>query len=237
MTLYEVLNVSPNADQAQIRKEYRRLAREVHPDMSKLHPEVAKQRFSEIAQAYEILGNADSRRSYDRSLLEPIRSTPNVQYTPPDPSYTYEPRSYEYVKWDRDRIDYEWAAFASRPFAFSSKARSFLSRFEWLFGLGVFVVGVYIFVTEGLEGLMSAPMLFVLTSVDHPEGSINPLIGLGVGEGIAMLIVASMSIHAKLLRRSGHGGQGSITKQADATFTPLVIILGIIGIGVGHFFF
>ncbi|MCI5839090.1 MAG: molecular chaperone DnaJ [Peptoniphilaceae bacterium] len=62
---YEVLNVPKNASNAEIKKQYRRLAKQYHPD---LHPddENAKEKFSEISNAYEILSNDEKRAKYDR---------------------------------------------------------------------------------------------------------------------------------------------------------------------------
>lgn len=61
---YQVLGVPHNASEAIIRKAYRKLARETHPDVNKT-PD-AKARFQEISEAYEVLGDAEKRKRYDR---------------------------------------------------------------------------------------------------------------------------------------------------------------------------
>ncbi len=61
--LYEILGVSRDASQEDIKRAYRRLARELHPDVSE-HPE-SEERFKEIVGAYEILSDAEKRRQYD----------------------------------------------------------------------------------------------------------------------------------------------------------------------------
>ncbi|MFQ3565773.1 MAG: molecular chaperone DnaJ [Aggregatilineales bacterium] len=61
---YEVLGVSRNADKAQIKSAFRRLAREYHPDVS-THPD-AEARFKEINEAYEVLSDDERRARYDR---------------------------------------------------------------------------------------------------------------------------------------------------------------------------
>lgn len=61
---YEVLGVSRSADKNDIKRAFRQLAREYHPDVSS-HPE-AETRFKEINEAYEILSNDEKRARYDR---------------------------------------------------------------------------------------------------------------------------------------------------------------------------
>ncbi|HET9249644.1 MAG TPA: molecular chaperone DnaJ [Actinomycetota bacterium] len=61
--LYEILGVGRDASTEDIRKAYRKLAREFHPDVND-DPE-AEQRFKEVAGAYEILSDADKRARYD----------------------------------------------------------------------------------------------------------------------------------------------------------------------------
>ena len=61
---YEVLGVSPEAPEAEIKKSYRRLARDHHPDANP-GDSGAEERFKELTEAYEILSNPASRRAYD----------------------------------------------------------------------------------------------------------------------------------------------------------------------------
>ncbi len=62
---YELLGVSREASAEDIRKAYRRLAREYHPDVNG-GDETATERFKEINRAYEVLSNEDKRQRYDR---------------------------------------------------------------------------------------------------------------------------------------------------------------------------
>jgi DnaJ-class molecular chaperone len=61
---YEVLGVERGASADQIRKAYRRLARQLHPDMNKA-PDAAK-KFGEVQEAYDVLSEGEKRQAYDR---------------------------------------------------------------------------------------------------------------------------------------------------------------------------
>lgn len=62
---YTLLGVEREASQEEIKKAFRRLARETHPDANPGDPE-AEARFKEVAAAYEVLSNPERRRKYDR---------------------------------------------------------------------------------------------------------------------------------------------------------------------------
>jgi len=70
---YEVLGVSRDADDAAIKKAFRRLARELHPDVNRHDPD-AEDKFKEAAEAYEVLSDSERRATYDRYGREGLRS-------------------------------------------------------------------------------------------------------------------------------------------------------------------
>src|SRR5437763_1829574 len=70
---YDVLGVDRDADEATIKKAFRRLARELHPDVNKNDPQ-AEDKFKEAAEAYEVLSDPDRRATYDRYGHEGLRS-------------------------------------------------------------------------------------------------------------------------------------------------------------------
>ena len=70
---YEVLRVDRGASEAEIKKAFRRLARELHPDVNRHDPE-AEEKFKEAAEAYEVLSDPERRRTYDAFGHEGIRS-------------------------------------------------------------------------------------------------------------------------------------------------------------------
>jgi molecular chaperone DnaJ len=62
--LYELLGVSRDASDGDIKKAFRRLARQLHPDVSEEAD--AEERFREVSEAYEVLSNSETRQLYDR---------------------------------------------------------------------------------------------------------------------------------------------------------------------------
>src|SRR5688500_13734876 len=70
---YEVLGVDRGAGDAQVKKAFRRLARELHPDVNR-HDPAAEEKFKEAAEAYEVLSDPERRRTYDTFGHEGLRS-------------------------------------------------------------------------------------------------------------------------------------------------------------------
>ena len=62
---YEVLGVSKSATESELKKAYRKLALQYHPDKNP-DDKAAEDKFKEAAEAYEILSDADKRARYDR---------------------------------------------------------------------------------------------------------------------------------------------------------------------------
>jgi molecular chaperone DnaJ len=70
---YDVLGVPRDADETAIKKAFRRLARELHPDVNS-HDPAAEEKFKEAAEAYEVLSDPERRATYDRYGHEGLRS-------------------------------------------------------------------------------------------------------------------------------------------------------------------
>jgi DnaJ-class molecular chaperone len=66
---YSVLGVSKTASAADIKSAYRKLAKKLHPDANKHDPKAAS-RFAELNAAYEILGEGDKRKAFDRGEID-----------------------------------------------------------------------------------------------------------------------------------------------------------------------
>lgn len=69
--LYMILGVTSDADATIVKRRYRELARELHPDLH-AGDKVKERRFKEVALAYAVLGNEQKRAQYDRERSGPL---------------------------------------------------------------------------------------------------------------------------------------------------------------------
>jgi molecular chaperone DnaJ len=76
---YQILGVGRNASQDEIKKAYRKLALQYHPDRNPGNKE-AEEKFKQAAEAYEVLGDQDKRQRSDRFGLEGLRGSPDFRH-------------------------------------------------------------------------------------------------------------------------------------------------------------
>lgn len=94
---YKILGVTKDSNQIQIRKAFRKLALQYHPDKNK-NSEESKQKFMEIVKAYEILSDEKSRERYDSNTVN-NKNIQKFNWTPPADFanfYSYENLKREY---------------------------------------------------------------------------------------------------------------------------------------------
>jgi DnaJ-class molecular chaperone len=70
---YEVLGVQRDASETEVKRAFRKLARELHPDVNAHDPE-AEEKFKAAAEAYEVLSDPEQRQAYDRFGRDGLRS-------------------------------------------------------------------------------------------------------------------------------------------------------------------
>lgn len=94
---YKILGVPKDSNQIQIRKAFRKLALQHHPDKNK-NSEESKQKFMEIVKAYEILPDEKARERYDSNIIND-KNIQRFNWTPPADFanfYSYENLKREY---------------------------------------------------------------------------------------------------------------------------------------------
>ena len=69
MNYYEILGVSINADENEIKSKYRKLAMKYHPDRNP-DDKKAEEMFKKVSEAYEVLGDKEKRKEYDKKILK-----------------------------------------------------------------------------------------------------------------------------------------------------------------------
>src|SRR5512145_2722818 len=67
---YTVLGVPRTASEDDIRRAYRKLAKELHPDLNPSNPTAAEERFKKVSNAYSVIGDAEKRKQYDRGEID-----------------------------------------------------------------------------------------------------------------------------------------------------------------------
>ncbi|HWB49654.1 MAG TPA: J domain-containing protein [Stellaceae bacterium] len=110
-TPYEILGVKPDASPDEMRKAYRKLAKQLHPDLNPGKPE-AEARFKAVTAAYDLLSDADKRARYDRGEIDESGAE--------RPQYSYRPHAegahgWKYSPEEMDPADLEdlFAMFGS----------------------------------------------------------------------------------------------------------------------------
>jgi len=114
---YQILGVPRTASDAEIKKAFRKLAREYHPDVAK-NKKQAEERFKEINEAYEVLGDAAKRKRYDE--LGPEWRA-GAEFRPPP-------------GWQYSRQGFGSRATGKEGFEFRFGGTGFSDFFEQLFG-------------------------------------------------------------------------------------------------------
>jgi len=81
---YRILGVNENAGQDRIKKAFRKLAFEYHPDKNPGNERFAEEKFKEINEAYSVLGDSHKRKQYDTARKSPFAGAPGFGYSQQD---------------------------------------------------------------------------------------------------------------------------------------------------------
>lgn len=93
MTHYEILGISKNASQEDIKSAYKKLIKKYHPDLYQGDKSFAEKKAKEINAAYDVLSNENKKAEYDLSINPTYTTTQTYNYTPPKYSSNYDPYS------------------------------------------------------------------------------------------------------------------------------------------------
>ena len=85
---YKILGVSRQASDAEIKKAYRKLARQYHPDRNQDNPQEAEIKFKKINEAHDVLSNSEKRAQYDR-----LGRIPHGSEFKPPPGFDFDMKS------------------------------------------------------------------------------------------------------------------------------------------------
>ena len=114
---YETLGVAPGASQDDIRKAYRKAAKETHPDLNPGKPE-AEKRFKEVNAAYDIIGDEAKRKRYDAGEIDETGAERQAErhfyreYAEADPNMRYRRRREPAGEQGESAGDFDYDIFA-----------------------------------------------------------------------------------------------------------------------------
>ncbi len=113
---YAVLGVPKGAAEKDVKSAYRKLARKWHPDANPDNPKAAEEKFKEISEAYEVLGDPEKRRKYDALGSDWQRAARQAE----------QQRQYR-TRFDEDSFDFGGAQAGAGPSGFSDFFDMFFS--------------------------------------------------------------------------------------------------------------
>ena len=113
MTHYEILGVSKNASQEEIRNAYKKLIKRYHPDLYQGDKKFAERKTQEINEAYDTLSDSTKKYDYDLSIT-PQNTTTNYSYTPPKYSSEYNPYT-SYNNYYKNRYSSKYNTTHQQP--------------------------------------------------------------------------------------------------------------------------
>ena len=210
---YETLKVSPKASKSEIKSAYRRLARKLHPDKNNGSEETARA-FAAIAEAYEVLSNANERASYDKRILQ-------AQYNGSTNGDSVFASSNSHARrWRQLVYEHRYNEIIDRMIAEERRESMALQRIIFpmvaLF-LSTLLVAIFkpqIFVKLGIPGVIILATLFVVGLI-HLIGRIR--------EALERYAYRADEIHDSIME-----AEGAVVKPYSRFLAGTLLILGVV---------
>lgn len=219
---YAILGIPPEASQAQIKRAYRKVVRQIHPDVNP-DPD-AQELIKAVNEAYAILGNDAQRRAYDEQRRNPIRyEEPPVQPRHRDPAYHRKP-------WSVPRAE------ANSQQDVMAKALPFMKPIHWIACMLCFVLIVDFCLprTRQAETVVSMNTLefrkgwqgYVKTDSGRELNlSGSDFLMLEVGDQLSITESAVLNVIVKIQRTKGDGEITNLaTLYSNFIFLPILLI-------------
>jgi len=214
---YKIMGVEENATREEIKKAYKRLARKYHPDVSKA--EDAEEKFKELGEAYEVLGDADKRQEYDE-LRKLGASGAGGEFRPPP--------GWESATHFSDTDTGEFSDFFTSIFGREGgfyrsyqrgQARSFDMRGEDIHAnLSLFLEEVHAGTKKVLE--LRVPVVDEQGLVSHKPRKLRVKIPAGTAEG------QQLRLKGQGAPGIGNGGPGDLIVTVNIAPHPLYTVQG-----------
>ena len=174
---YATLGVPTSADEATLKKAYRKLAMKWHPDKNPDNIDEATSRFQEISGAYEVLSDTSKRRMYDATLPERAHTKPAPPYTKPAPSHTKPTPTYQKTSQRNQHRTYYATPDKKVP---TSKDADFVAYWVNLMKKGLkekstfkIAIGTVVLSCTALMAVLKTIQLNATGDVDFGFGSFN----------------------------------------------------------------
>ena len=227
---YQVLGVAQTATPAEIKKAYRKLALQLHPDVT--GNTAGEARFKEISVAHGMLSDPNQRSEYDSIIASFKRAQASRPSNSPASQTTSAPMYVaDNFEWNESLLREEWEDFISLPFTLSQFAIATYIRWEWLLGIATLPI-FYLILTGKLTG--ESLFIFMFSKASAPGvDSAAPFVGLIIGAATGWGITLLSLLHAVMTHRYSFRHNVNFREDVFSQAGDMIGMLNILGAFIG----
>jgi hypothetical protein len=237
---YDVLGLPSTATTEEIKRSFRKLARQCHPDVIGWKDPTklvwAEERFKAISYAHDTLIDPIKRSHYDKS-----RSDSRQMYSY---AYGYVPLdddAYQLTGAVETAYDLAWDEFISKPFGWVEKSLRFYTRWEFVVSLAL-VVGAIAWFSTGHELSTLEMMRFLVTTRSMPDVESNiPFMGGLISLVMAFVVTLASTAYALIMHPYSRRHNADFMAQLIDHASNMLAMLGVVcitaGLIIGYNFF